>query len=316
MLSTSLAKGQLYKCVKGLWNTRYYVAKGLDLQYDVYFNAPPTPTDTSTKHLIPSKTNLYYPDVTGHITVTYMLLLVGIIMLLALVTQWFSQGKLLQVCSYNNSSSDPSFTQDSCVGGGVDHRKHHNHLWTFNELTPYLTENALFDPRHRFAFQIHKVNIDQSQLGFVNVQSIITQIPVSKLTRLGRDVLKSLCRLHNIQFPQNALVKQLQDTILQHNESNCSACLSSFTIFTQINDGQAQAVKKHSHTKLPQAAQSSKEKSSHRLSSAKFPPDSPSKVLTEQIITGYCSGLEPDVIKEEGCAVCGQLHVSKQMTLL
>ncbi|KZV59501.1 hypothetical protein PENSPDRAFT_595331, partial [Peniophora sp. CONT] len=44
-----------------------------------------------------------------------------------------------------------------------------------------------------------------------------------------------------------------------------------------------------------------------------FPPKPPSESLKRRIISDFCEEMSPDNVIEEGCAVCGCLHLSKDM---
>jgi hypothetical protein len=46
----------------------------------------------------------------------------------------------------------------------------------------------------------------------------------------------------------------------------------------------------------------------------KFPPPPPSTRLSEEIIRNWCEGMSSSNIYESGCAVCGQLTATKNMT--
>ncbi|KAJ7840438.1 hypothetical protein B0H13DRAFT_1649694, partial [Mycena leptocephala] len=45
-----------------------------------------------------------------------------------------------------------------------------------------------------------------------------------------------------------------------------------------------------------------------------FPPLPPTQKLRHEIITGMCSDVDPDNIEEAGCAVCGQLTNTRELT--
>ncbi|KAI0038883.1 hypothetical protein FA95DRAFT_1470377, partial [Auriscalpium vulgare] len=44
-----------------------------------------------------------------------------------------------------------------------------------------------------------------------------------------------------------------------------------------------------------------------------FPPQPASKSLQEKIIRDYCKDIQFDMIKEEGCKICGILTLSKTL---
>jgi hypothetical protein len=133
-------------------------------------------------------------------------------------------------------------------------------------------------------------------------------LPMKHLTELlTRQELRNMALLHNIRFLSSDRKPVLKNLFQNHHCDVCDKYVSVFrsTVATtkQENDRNR---KRKSRTKFKM----------NNDSPIKFPPLAPASPQIEQIVNDFCTDTGPSAFEESGCAVCGQLKCSTDLTPL
>ena len=131
-------------------------------------------------------------------------------------------------------------------------------------------------------------------------------LPLLSCKIIKRNKYKVAC-LHNIKCSQKHTVTFLNEMILNHQcDEDCNKLVSLFKIhqfvsYMPINDD----------VDLTSSISNENKIDNHKLTV--FPPSVPSKEHLEHTVNNYCDSTSPEMFEESGCAVCGQLCLTKEI---
>lgn len=257
---------------------------------------------------------------------------------------WFERMRAYVQCDWNNRydsrCGNPSFvylrnTSSSTsyitplLGGGCDDRtiKRHKKIWNRTELKPYLMNEA------EGVYFKYVSSTRASGLTKAHDAYALAAVPLSELiNRLSGKNMESLCRLHDISFRSHSTSSNLANLLNAHVCIYCDQVVSMFSkydpplsenqrgkMYRSRNVNTLRAMRSDSYAKIkadPEYKSKRKIKDRLRHYRSSFPPKPPSEALMRQVINEYCRDIEPDRIKESGCAVCGQLTPLYDLTKL
>ena len=205
------------------------------------------------------------------------------------------------------------------LGGGYS-RQH-----VFKSIEPYVisdTSSATRKCSFRYVDHVDDVGV----LSYPAPVYVHTSIPLSVL--FGLITLansRKIAAMHGISVGSRASAAQL---LLLAESHSCLKCSSYLTVFSsdlnanQLNVGRAtkcRGKKQGAHATPPGTITLSKQcpPSGTKIpSSTPFPPDAASDDLEHVILTKACNRMQPDILTEAGCAVCGELKPVHAMSRL
>jgi hypothetical protein len=135
-----------------------------------------------------------------------------------------------------------------------------------------------------------------------NQQYTITRDKLENIIHLApQRMAHKIAKLHGITRKHNINTVELRNCFKNHHCNNCDGYVSVLEPRSQNFNASKKLYQEA--TKEP-------------LSPTTFPPEPPGKELCEQIITDFCQEFDAGNIVERGCAVCGQLTSSSQLSKL
>lgn len=161
---------------------------------------------------------------------------------------------------------------------------------------------------------------------FDSPNTIIIKVPLNVLAKqLSKPYLMDLAGLHNITIGSTRNVATIRQILSDHTCISCPSVSSVFVPFTQkssagrmrmLRDKRASVAsnQKPINASLP-VTQNLHTDHVRRTdaSTLTFPPEPPSPELIERICNDFISDSSPDVLREEGCAICATLNRTQTM---
>jgi hypothetical protein len=155
-------------------------------------------------------------------------------------------------------------------------------------------------PKH-YRLRDH-IPADQADKFKGNGRYTITRDRLENIIHLApHRVAQKIAKLHGITRKHNINVLELRSCFRNHECSNCNRYVS-------VLEPKSQKIK------LSNVSHKSNIEEFQPLEN--FPPEPPSEKLCETIITDFCHEFDADNIVERGCAVCGQLTSTNQLSKL
>jgi hypothetical protein len=217
-----------------------------------------------------------------------------------------------------------------CHGGGRQHE------FSFEQIAPYVVSGDAGDANNAFKFVSHdyvrgvgsRVFNCKQNLVYANIplRDIVKYLPVKVLLRISK--------IHRININcRAAKIDMLPYFDLHH----CASCNDCFTIFSVIRSKRCREKLRVSKTRdgddndqpfppcvsrVPtkryegRSADDAESNGGTLPNPSVFPPTPPDNQLLCEIVRGVCVDSSPNMMEEGGCAVCGQLTQTTQLTRL
>ncbi|KAI0043093.1 hypothetical protein FA95DRAFT_1499121, partial [Auriscalpium vulgare] len=141
-------------------------------------------------------------------------------------------------------------------------------------------------------------------------------MPIDALIRQPKKDLLDICDTHDIIVKPRSDRASLSALIQSHNIRSCAACLAASTFFRYVGGPSLTSTERSRIHRANKASAIKIHVSDGRpkdLTHAEFPPPPPSQILQQRIVRDYCQDIQFDMIKEEGCKICGILTLSKHL---
>jgi len=204
-------------------------------------------------------------------------------------------------------------TQKTLVGGGKRKKAH----WIYKDLQKYQINNTVFSEGTTFKFLCHCSNngLLPDYIGqWLQRITCLLAIPITQLHSISKPELIEICRKHNIPVKKRDPMEIIEGHLRRHRP--CPTCHRHYTLFVENDCKTKTSAERIATFRSNQSTDSPEVHCDLSSSSKQFPPSPPSGKLMEHMVNSYCVDLEPQVIVEEGCAVCGVLYRSKDMNEL
>jgi hypothetical protein len=151
------------------------------------------------------------------------------------------------------------------------------------------------------------------------------KVPLSRfVANLTHKDIKSIAKVHGIHIPSKLSKKNLGSVFENHSCPICQTHLSVFVLFSVKTKSEKSkdwydkldAKSKRERQSASKPSEGVKSRKTHKQTDKRraerekppdFPPSPPSAQLTETIIRGWSKDTAPSKFMEGGCAVCGQL---------
>ena len=197
--------------------------------------------------------------------------------------------------------------QKNCYGG------HKKRVFSYDFFKPYLTPgypNTL-DMKGRYLYANH---VDDASLYLYPTNNFVhTQVPLGILFPfLTLMQARNIALAHEIIPGSRCNMKILLTKIENHSCLKCSSSFSIFQIDKNVNQLASIRMRKMRDTNINK--DKNKKQRNHNL--FPFPPSVPDKNLYHQIISGAVQKMNPKIIREAGCAVCGLLKPFYELSCL
>ena len=171
--------------------------------------------------------------------------------------------------------------------------------FTYHQISPFLI-NKLHISKSTNVNQLKFTFINHISTFLCSTSLIACKLPApSIITQLPKSILLNIAKQHDISLSSRNSVETVRSAFLNHN---CLKCKENILTFQSVTDPTLKTIVI--------------EENDNNLKSiviSEFPPKAPSRVLIENIITGWCNDTKTQQISEEGCTVCGKLTLSKDL---
>lgn len=186
---------------------------------------------------------------------------------------------------------------------------------------------------YRFISYVHKRNM--AEVMAKSPSAIATNIPLSVASTLMTvRERQTVAKAHGVVLNSRL---STEASINRFSHHYCPSCHDHYTILEKVKSTEEKKKDKvtttaewrkehHTHSKQAEykrkatAARAKKRKEQRYIkrhgnteSTAKFPPPPLSDDLLREIVNGFCEDMKPEMFEEQGCAVCGQLHITENM---
>ena len=169
------------------------------------------------------------------------------------------------------------------------------------------TESCLIDmqPSARYKYVDHVGDVDLLQ--YPPELYVHVSLPLGRLLYLlPTGQAQKIARLHELKFAARADSAALSAMAEGHDCLQCTTHVSVFSKEASKAEVSNARLRKHRQMKQQIPAPSAED----------FPPSPLSSALRDTIITSACKKMSPDKFEEGGCAVCGELKPSHELSRL
>jgi hypothetical protein len=192
---------------------------------------------------------------------------------------------------------------------------------TYTVLKPYLTDHAhRTGPHTRFYFTGH---VWSSELHEYMAPCFLSlNIPLEVLTQLVPiGTARNIACLHGISAGSRATVTELQQHFKQHKCGQCAGLITVLSIEIEQQTEKQPVVRLITNLNIEQQSGKEPVVANHiKLDTKKdknpFPPEPMTSGKVQKIIQSACTSMQATCIEESGCAVCGQLTLSTNLSRL
>jgi hypothetical protein len=237
--------------------------------------------------------------------------------------------------------SGSSYT--ACYGGG------RQHVFSFTQIAPHIVCGNAGNTNNTFRFVSHKlfggvvdgIRGTEDSLVYTNIplRDIVEYLSIKEILRISR--------IHRIRISSHIAKIDMLPYFDMHHCASCNDCLTVFA-FIQSKSSRKKACALRVRDAVsdggtipetfafvsplapqdklckPTSTTGAQKKSADHAGidggtlpkTSVFPPAPPDNRLLCEIVRGVCSDSSPVVLEEGGCAVCGQLTPSAQLTRL
>lgn len=164
------------------------------------------------------------------------------------------------------------------------------------------------------------VPIDNIHSKYLVHPYVTAQVPLSIILNESKDTLGAIARIHDISVNHKTPVAAVRSLLELHQP--CNTCISTTAVFRVapiVLSGKDRSAT-HKRRKIETQSEKLHEINTNMNSDTNmhnlFPPSPPTTSLLTTIINSFCDALQPENVLEEGCAVCGLLSCTKDMTSL
>jgi hypothetical protein len=204
---------------------------------------------------------------------------------------------------------------------------HKARIFSYDVLEPYITTSQnVLNPKTRYLYVDH---INDASLNHYPQENFVhTQIPLEVLfPLLTLSQARKIAIQHNVHAGSRCTLEMLLAQTVNHS---CLACNHKFSVF-QIEKGADELAalrnkKKRTEKKKTGVLSTENTACSSKLhhknatnadkNNISFPPDPVDNELCSKIIAGAVKKMDAKNIEEAGCAVCGLLKPSKELSRL
>ena len=116
--------------------------------------------------------------------------------------------------------------------------------------------------------------------------------------------LKQLVLLYNTSAITATNIFRFSDSLSNINLAKKNNSKNTFNFRQQLTEAEKVVAKKQ-NTRICKIARD--------IEKTKFPPSSPTKVLMQKIVRGFCESTSRKKFEESGCAVCGRLNLVSKL---
>lgn len=185
----------------------------------------------------------------------------------------------------------------------------------YSELIPFISDRINVAHSSDALFKLVDI-MDNNYLTHYKdsgVDCITCHVPLDLIIdQLTHAQLRRVAKFCNIHMSAKTLKHTMTDTIRLYSRNQSCTILSRFKLNKSMSGAERQTKHRNKHS----AQKRPSNKSSVKSGTILFPPKPPTDKIKHNIIKGFCMDTDPNQLCESGCAVCGELHVTRSMVSL
>ena len=178
-----------------------------------------------------------------------------------------------------------------------------------DELEPYILFDSSQCNQHQMKYVMHTTRKNALYLARKDPGIQLCSLPLHILIqRINKSEKIKIANLHNIQNISRVNHQKLNELILDHSCSDI--CGQLLSVFKKHESFSSILAADNSVINNNDISMDCQENDNAMI----FPPSPLSKDKLESIVNKFCDSIQPVMFEESGCAVCGQLSLTRDLT--